>query len=90
LDISKVDILSVVKEKVDNETFEELKKMISLLSHELKGALSSAVLSAYTLKDGYAGELTPNQQKIITSVVADLERMTETVKELLDKPRGKL
>ena len=81
------DILSLLEGKIDPETFEELKKRISFLSHELKRPLSSAILSAYTLQDGYAGKLTDDQIQLMKSVTGDLERMTRTIKKLLDEPR---
>lgn len=87
MDVHDTDILSLLEGKIDRETFEELKKRISFLSHELKRPLSSAILSAYTLKDGYAGKLSDDQIQLMESVTADLERMTRTIKKLLDEPR---
>ena len=83
------DILSLLKDKIDDETYEELEKRISFLSHELKRPLASAILSLHTVKDGYVGELTDSQQKLVNSVAADLDRMSDTIKELLDDPRKK-
>ena len=89
MDVHDPDILSLLQGKIDPETFEELKKRISFLSHELKRPLSSAILNAYTLKDGYIGKLTDDQLQLMESVAADLERMTRTIKKLLDEPRTK-
>lgn len=83
------DILFLLKKKIDDETFIELEKRISFLSHELKRPLASAVLSLHTVKDGYVGELSETQKKLVTSVAEDLDRMTETIKKLLDDPRKK-
>jgi signal transduction histidine kinase len=83
------DILSLLNNKIDDETFAELEKRISFLSHELKRPLASAILSLHTVKDGYVGDLSESQQKLVTSVAEDLDRMTETIKELLDDPRKK-
>lgn len=83
------DILSLLEEKTDKQTFEEIKKRISFLSHELKRPLSSAILSAYTLKDGYLGKLTDDQIEIVTSVADDLNRMAQSIKKLLDEPRAR-
>lgn len=83
------DVLSLLKNKIDEETFIELEKSISFLSHELKRPLASAVLSLHTVKDGYVGELTESQKKLVTAVAEDLDRMTETIKKLLDEPRKK-
>ena len=83
------DILSLLKNKIDNETYVELEKRISFLSHELKRPLASAVLSLHTVKDGYVGDLTESQQKLVNSVAGDLDRMSAAIKELLDDPRKK-
>lgn len=83
----RTDILSLLKNRLDNGTLTELEKRISFLSHELKRPLASAVLSLHTVKDGYLGELTGTQMKVITSVARDLDRMSQTIKELLDDPR---
>ncbi len=83
----RTDILSLLKNRLDNGTLTELEKRISFLSHELKRPLASAVLSLHTVKDGYLGELTDTQMKVITSVARDLDRMSQTIKELLDDPR---
>lgn len=83
------DIFSFLSGKVDKESMIEFKKRVSFLSHELKRPLSSAILSTYTLKDGYAGKLSDSQKEILDAVVSDLERMTQTIKDLLDKPREK-
>lgn len=83
------DILSLLNNKIDDETFTELEKRISFLSHELKRPLASAILSLHTVKDGYVGDLSESQLKIVAAVAEDLDRMTETIKELLDDPRKK-
>jgi len=84
------DVLSLLKNKIDEETFTELERRISFLSHELKRPLASAVLSLHTVKDGYVGELSESQLKLVTCVAEDLDRMTETIKKLLDDPRKKV
>lgn len=89
LSTDRHDILSLVKSKIDKETLIELEKRISFLSHELKRPLASAVLSLHTVKDGYLGELSESQQKVINSVAGDLDRMSQTIRELLDDPRTK-
>lgn len=83
------DILSLLEGKVESEVFEEIKKRMSFLSHELKRPLSSAILNAYTLKDGYLGKMTDDQLQLMGSVVSDLDRMSQTIKKLLDEPRTK-
>lgn len=84
---NKPDILSFLKGKLDSETLAELEKKISFLSHELKRPLASAILSLHTVKDGYLGELTKSQLKVVTSVATDLDRISDSIKELLDDPR---
>ncbi len=83
----KTDLIGLIKGKVDTGTFEEIKKTISFLSHELKRPLSSAVLSLHTVKDGYLGDLTDSQKEILDSVATDLDKMTAVIIEMLDDPR---
>jgi len=90
LSTEKTDLFGLIKGKIDGDTFEEMKKVISFLSHELKRPLSSAVLSLHTVKDGYLGDLTDSQKEMLDSVATDLDRMTSTIIEMLDEPRRRL
>jgi signal transduction histidine kinase len=90
LSTEKTDLFELIKGKIDGDTFEEMKKVISFLSHELKRPLSSAVLSLHTVKDGYLGDLTDSQKEMLDSVATDLDRMTSVIVEILDEPRRRL
>lgn len=62
-------------------------EMLGFVSHELKNPLSSAMMSLYTVKDGYLGELTEAQEKSLDSVAQSLEYFQDMVKNYLDLSR---
>ncbi len=90
LNIEEVDIFEIIKDRIDANTMNDLKKAVSNLSHELKRPLSSAILSLHTLKDGYLGEVPKNQKEILESVSENLDRMSSAIDKLLDEPRRRL
>lgn len=61
--------------------------MLGFVSHELKNPLASAVMSVYSVKDGYLGDLTPAQQKALNSVSRSLDYFEEMIKHYLDLSR---
>lgn len=62
-------------------------EMLGFVAHELKNALASAVLSLYTVKDGYLGDVAPAQKKGLESVARSLEDLTDMVRNYLDLSR---
>ncbi|MGD8397691.1 MAG: HAMP domain-containing sensor histidine kinase [Anaerolineae bacterium] len=64
-----------------NRTYME---MLGFVAHELKNALASAVLSLYTVKDGYLGDITPAQMRSLESVARSLEDLQEMIRNYLD------
>jgi signal transduction histidine kinase len=62
-------------------------EMLGFVAHELKNALASAVLSLYTVKDGYLGEVTPAQKRSLESVARSLQDLTDMVRNYLDLSR---
>jgi len=82
------------QQKVLQETNEELKainrnymEMLGFVSHELKNPLASAIMSLYTVKDGYLGELSASQKKALESVAQSLDYFQDMIKNYLDLSR---
>jgi two-component system NtrC family sensor kinase len=61
--------------------------LIGMVSHELKGILASAIMSAYSVRDGYLGELNEFQRKAMDSVTRNLDYFDITVKNFLNLSR---
>jgi len=61
--------------------------LVGMVSHELKGILSSTMLNAYTVRDGYLGPLTDEQKKALDSVTRNLEYFDLSVKNFLNLSR---
>jgi two-component system NtrC family sensor kinase len=70
--------------KVTNRNYME---MLGFVSHELKNALTSAIMSLYTVKDGYLGEINPSQKKSLQSVAESLDYFQDMIKNYLDLSR---
>ncbi len=61
--------------------------LISFVSHELKGVLSTVMMSAYTIKDGFLGELNEGQKKTMNLITLSLDYLTGVVKNFLNLSR---
>jgi len=61
--------------------------MLGFVTHELKNPLASAVMSLYTVKDGYLGEITPAQKKSLEAVAKSLDHFQAMIKDYLDLSR---
>jgi signal transduction histidine kinase len=61
--------------------------MLGFVAHELKNPLTSAVMSLYTVKDGYLGPITPAQEKSLESVALSLEYFQDMIRNYLDLSR---
>lgn len=62
-------------------------EMLGFVAHELKNPLASAMMSLYTVKDGYLGAVNPAQQKSLDSVAQSLDYFHDMVKNYLDLSR---
>ncbi len=62
-------------------------EMLGFVSHELKNPLTSAIMSLYTVKDGYLGEVNPAQRKSLDSVAQSLDYFLDMIKNYLDLSR---
>lgn len=77
--------------KVTNEELGALNKryldLVSMVSHELKGILSSTMLNAYSIRDEYLGPINETQAKALESITRNLEYFDLTVKNFLNLSR---
>lgn len=62
-------------------------EMLGFVSHELKNPLASAIMSLYTVKDGYLGEINEAQKKGLASVAKSLDYFHDMIKNYLDLSR---
>lgn len=58
--------------------------LIGFVAHELKGLLFSAILNAYSLRDGYLGMINFKQQRAVNSITRNLDYLSATVKKFLN------
>ncbi|MDD5729373.1 MAG: cache domain-containing protein, partial [Victivallales bacterium] len=77
--------------KVSNEQLAGMNKsyldMIGFVSDELKGILGSIVINIYSMKDGYLGPLSGEQQKAIDAAAKSLDHFEDMVRHYLDLSR---
>jgi signal transduction histidine kinase len=77
--------------RMTNEELTALNKryldLIGMVSHELKGILASTTLNAYSVRDGYLGDINETQRKALDSVTRSLEYFDVTVKNFLNLSR---
>jgi two-component system NtrC family sensor kinase len=59
--------------------------LVGMVSHELKGILSSTMLNACSVRDGHLGNISPQQKKALDSVVRNLDYFNMTVKNFLNR-----
>ncbi|MFH1857154.1 MAG: cache domain-containing protein [Candidatus Omnitrophota bacterium] len=62
-------------------------ELVSFVSHELKGILSSAILNAYSVRDGFLGMVNFKQQRALDSVSRNLDYLSATVRNFLSLSR---
>ena len=63
-------------------------RFIDLASHQLRTPMTAIMAYSHMLRDGMAGELTPDQQQLASTVVSASERMTGLVNDLLKITRA--
>lgn len=61
--------------------------LIGFVAHELKGILASAVLNAYSVRDGYLGLINFKQRRAMDSVTRNLDYLAATVRKFLNLGR---
>ncbi|MDD5730053.1 MAG: cache domain-containing protein [Candidatus Omnitrophica bacterium] len=74
--------------KVSNDKLAALNKsyleLIGFVAHELKGILSSTILNAYSVRDGFLGMINFKQRKALDSVARSLDYFASTIRNFLD------
>lgn len=74
-----------------NEKLVELNKsyldLVNIVSHDIKGVLSSAVMNICSIKDGILGPINEDQARAVTSIARTLDYLTSTVRRILDLGR---
>jgi two-component system NtrC family sensor kinase len=77
--------------KQSNSKLEDLNKsymdLLGFVAHELKGLLSSAVINAYSIRDGFLGMINFKQKKAVDSICRNLDFLDATVKKFLNLSR---
>jgi two-component system NtrC family sensor kinase len=58
--------------------------LIGFVAHELKGVIGSTLMSAYTVRDGFLGEITKPQKKSLDLVIRNLDYLTSTIRSFLN------
>lgn len=61
--------------------------LIGFVAHELKGMLSSVILNAYSVRDGFLGMINFKQRKAMDLVTRKLDYLSSTVKNFLSLSR---
>lgn len=61
--------------------------LLGFVAHELKGILASAVINAYSLRDGLLGMINFKQKKAVDSICRNLDYLDATVKKFLNLSR---
>lgn len=62
-------------------------EFISLASHQLRTPLTAIKLDAYMLKEGFVGDLTPEQHRQVKMILFSIDRMEELISALLNITR---
>ena len=77
--------------KITNEKLAELNKtyldLVGFVSHELKGLLGTAIMSAVSVRDGLFGDINVKQKEILELAAKNLNYLAETVRKFLDLSR---
>jgi len=58
--------------------------LIGFVAHELKGVIGSTLMSAYTVRDGFLGEISKPQKKSLDLVIRNLDYLTSTIRSFLN------
>lgn len=62
-------------------------ELIGFVTHELKGILSSLILNAHSMRDGFLGLINFKQRKVLDSITRNLDYFASTVRNFFDLSR---
>lgn len=85
---------NIVQRRVLRELDERLQEvsrsymeLLGFVAHELKNPLASAIMGLYTVKDGYLGDLSPEQRRALEAVARSLDYFQDLIKKYLSLSR---
>lgn len=61
--------------------------LIGIVSHDLRGILSSATLNTHSVRGEHLGQINPSQKKALDSVIRNLEYFDSTIRSFFDLSR---
>lgn len=70
-----------------NELNKSYLDLLGFVAHELKGLLSSAIMNAYSLRDGFLGMINFKQKRAVDSICRNLDYLAATVIKFLNLSR---
>lgn len=80
-----------VRLQENHQKLEELNKsyldLLGFVAHELKGLLASAIMNAYSLRDGFLGMINFKQKRAVDSICRNLDFLSATVIKFLNLSR---
>lgn len=70
-----------------NELNKSYLDLLGFVAHELKGLLASAIMNAYSLRDGFLGMINFKQKRAVDSICRNLDYLSATVVKFLNLSR---
>jgi signal transduction histidine kinase len=70
-----------------NELNKSYLDLLGFVAHELKGLLASAIMNAYSLRDGFLGMINFKQKRAVDSICRNLDYLSATVIKFLNLSR---
>jgi signal transduction histidine kinase len=64
--------------------------LMAIVSHELKSPLATVQTTAATLRRGYFGQLDPEQQKVVDTIIRNCEYLEDTIRSYIDLSKMEL
>jgi len=83
--IGAIEVFRDLTTEIENDKLKS--DFISIASHQLRTPLSAINMYTHMLQDGLAGELTPEQQPYIQTILNSVERMNVLIDTLLNITR---
>jgi signal transduction histidine kinase len=81
-------VVVLIRDITEAILIDEMKReFINIVSHQLRTPLSGIMLYTHMLSDEYAGKLTPQQKKLLQTVIVSTDRMVELVNTFLNIAR---
>ena len=77
-------IVNALNSRSGNETDVEMLDLMAIVSHELKSPVSVVHTTASTLHRGYFGNLEPEQEKIIETIIRNCEYLEDIIRSYID------